>query len=196
MHIVGRTRLPKSAEVAKLYLQCNDKTAIDYSAETPEVVFAHRGVISTNSYFNSLYETFYSKYTSLEKLYYLLKLEGDFQVSVTRELFSTSSEGDRRQLLSREKFFNCQLTKAIEIELPRLQQIQTAQGRIYFELECLSARGKFQESILVTPQSPERQVSLAIVACTFKKEAFIKRTIKAILQDKLLQGKSIDLSEI
>ncbi|MDV2991455.1 MAG: hypothetical protein N4J56_001109 [Chroococcidiopsis sp. SAG 2025] len=193
MHIVGRTKLPKSAEVAKLYLQCNDKAAINYSAETPEVVFALQGLISTNSYFNSLYETFYTKYTSLDRLFYLLNLEGDFQVSVTRELSSCVSQTNCRQLLSREKFFNCQLSKAVEIELPDLQQTPTAQGRIYFELECLSQVGKFRESFLATPQLPEREVSLAVVACTFQKEAFIKRTIKAILQDKLLQSKSIEI---
>jgi galactofuranosylgalactofuranosylrhamnosyl-N-acetylglucosaminyl-diphospho-decaprenol beta-1,5/1,6-galactofuranosyltransferase len=135
MHIVGRTKLPKSAEVAKLYLQCNDKAAIDYSAETPEVVFALQGFISTNSYFNSLYEAFYTKYTTLDRLFYLLNLEGDFQVSVYREIFTIVSEANCRQLLSREKFLNCKIGKATEIELPELQQIQTERGRIYFELE-------------------------------------------------------------
>ncbi|MGL5927059.1 glycosyltransferase [Chroococcidiopsis sp.] len=193
MHIVGRIKLPKSAEVAKLYLQCNDKAAIDYSAETPEVVFALQGFISTNSYFNSLYETFYTKYTSLDRLFYLLNLEGDFQVSVYREISSRVSETNSRQLLSREKFLNCKIGKAIEVELPGLQQRQAETGRIYFELECLSQIGKFRESFLATSQLPEREVSLAVVACTFQKEAFIKRTIKAILQDKLLQSKSIEI---
>lgn len=193
MHIVGRTKLPKSAEVASLYLQCNDKAAIDYSAETPEVAFSLQGTISTNSYFNSLYETFYAKYTTLNKLFYLLNLEGDFQVSVYRELSHDVFSDDRRQLLFQEKFFNCKIGKATEIELPELKQLQTERGRIYFELECLSQVGKFRESFLETPQSPECEVSLAIVACTFQKEAFIKRTIKAILQDKLLQSKSIEV---
>ncbi|MDZ4871669.1 MAG: hypothetical protein CLLPBCKN_001057 [Chroococcidiopsis cubana SAG 39.79] len=193
MHIVGRTKLPKSAEVAKLYLQCNDKAAIDYSAETPEVVFALQGFISTNSYFNSLYETFYTKYTTLDRLFYLLNLEGDFQVSVYREISTRVSEANCRQLLSREKFLNCKIGKATEIELPELQQIQTERGRIYFELECLSQSGKLRESFLATPQLPEREVSLAVVACTFQKETFIKRTIKTILQDKLLQSKSIEI---
>ena len=189
MHIVGRIGLPKSAEVASLYLHCNDNTRIDYSGETPEVVFARQGVVSTNSYFNSLYETFYAKYTTLNKIFYLLKLEGSFQVSVYREL----SGGDSCDLISREKFLNCQLNQTVKLQLPQLQQPEVTKGRIYFELECLSDRGKFQESLLATAQPPEREVSLAVVACTFKKEAFIKRTVKAILQDKLLQDKSMQV---
>lgn len=189
MHIVGRIGLPKSAEVASLYLQCNDNATIDYSVRTPEVVFARQGVISTNSYFNSLYEIFYAKHTTLNKTFYLLKLEGSFQVSVYRELAGS----DSRDLVSREKFFNCQLNNTVKIQLPELQHLQVAKGRIYFELECLSDRGKFQESLFATAQPPEREVSLAVVACTFKKEAFIKRTVKAILQDKLLQNKSIQI---
>jgi len=189
MHIVGRTRLPKSAEVANLYLQYSDKTTINYSAETLEVVLDRQGVISTNSYFNSLYESFYAKYTTLDRIFYLLKLEGSFQVSVYRELYGS----DSRILISKEKFFNCQLNETVKVQLPELQQWEVTKGRMYFELECLSDRGRFQESLLVTSQTPEREVSLAIVACTFKKEAFIKRTVKAILQDRLLQAKSMQI---
>lgn len=185
MQIVGRIGIPKSVEVANLYLQCNDKTAIDYGAE-PEVTFVQQGVISTNSYFNSWYETFYSKYTTLEKVYCLLQLEGDFQVSVYRELQDSST----RQLISSEKLLNCQLDEPVKIVLPDLQNSQAVLGRIYFELSCLSDSGRFRESLVVTPQPP-KEVSLAIIACTFKKEAFVKRTVETILQDKLLANKQV-----
>lgn len=35
---------------------------------------------------NSFFEKFYTKYTTLSSIYYLLKLEGDFKVSIYREV--------------------------------------------------------------------------------------------------------------
>jgi len=50
------------------------------------VVLSQGGIVSSNSYFNSFYELFYTKYTTLSSIYYVLKLEGDFKVSVYREV--------------------------------------------------------------------------------------------------------------
>jgi galactofuranosylgalactofuranosylrhamnosyl-N-acetylglucosaminyl-diphospho-decaprenol beta-1,5/1,6-galactofuranosyltransferase len=40
---------------------------------------------------------------------------------------------------------------------------------------------------MATDENKTREVSLAIITCTFKKEAYIKNTLNTILQDKLLQ---------
>lgn len=181
MHIVGRIRLPKSAEVSNLYLQFL-RGAFNYSA-SPEIVLRQGEIISTNSYFNSIYESFYAKYTNLDLLSYRLKLEGDFQISVYREF-----SGNGKELIVSEKLENCQATDFVKIDLPSLVQ-SNKQGRVYFELLCQSKQGRFYEGLIATDQKPIQPVSLAIITCTYKKEAYIKNTVNNIVQDPLLKTK-------
>ena len=82
MHIVARIKLPKSANVSGLYIQCNEGASINYQEDNQEILLVQGGSISSNSYFNSFYEKFYTKYTNFSSIYYLLKLEGDFKVYV------------------------------------------------------------------------------------------------------------------
>jgi galactofuranosylgalactofuranosylrhamnosyl-N-acetylglucosaminyl-diphospho-decaprenol beta-1,5/1,6-galactofuranosyltransferase len=180
MHIVSRIKLPKSAEVTSLYLQCNEGASINYS-DTPEIVFCQGGKVSTNSYFNSFYENFYAKYTNLDSLYYWLRLEGDFEISIYREV----NEQTNRELIYNQKLESCQEADFVEVKLP-----DSNNGRIYFEILCLSDGGVFNEGLIVGEQNPTQEVSLAIISCTYKKEAYIKKTVNAIAQDQLLQTKS------
>lgn len=179
MHIVGRIRLPKSAEVFNLYLQF---LRADFNYSAPEIVLSQGEIISTNSYFNSIYENFYAKYTNLERLSYRLRLEGDFQISVYRE----SANG--KELIVSEKLENCQATDFVKIDLPSLVQSKK-QGRIYFELLCQSKQGRFYEGLIATEQKQIQPVSLAIITCTYKKEAYIKNTVNNIVEDPLLKIK-------
>lgn len=180
MQVVNRISFPPSGEVSNLYLQFDQGASLNESA-TPEIALNQGGIVSTNSYFNSIYENFYTKYTSLGSLSYQLKLEGDFQISVYRELY----EQKGKELIASKKLENCQATDFVQVKLPSLTQ-----GRVYFELECLSDRGIFKEGLIVTEQNPSQEISLAIISCTYKKEEYIKKTVNSIVQDKLLQTKS------
>ena len=86
MNIVGGIKLPKSADASDLYIQCNEFASINYQEDDKKVVLVQGGMVSSNSYFNSFYEKFYTKYTILSSIYYVLKLKGDFKVSVYREV--------------------------------------------------------------------------------------------------------------
>src|SRR5919199_1443480 len=145
MHIVSRIQLPKSADVSALYIQSNEGATINYQEGATEVVLKQGGIVSSNSYFNSFYEKFYAKYTSLSSVYYLLNLEGNFQVSIYREGF----EENTRNLIFEEKFDKCQLSDSIKISLPKLVENEQA-GRIYFEILCLSEQGLFKEGAIAT----------------------------------------------
>jgi galactofuranosylgalactofuranosylrhamnosyl-N-acetylglucosaminyl-diphospho-decaprenol beta-1,5/1,6-galactofuranosyltransferase len=188
MHIVCRIKFPKSADVSGLYIQVDENTTINYNEDPQEIILRQGGSISSNSYFNSFYESFYAKYTDLSFIYYLLKLEGSFQVSVYRELYGQND----RQLVSVENFYNCQSSDFVKIQLPKLVQNETL-GRIYFELMCLSTNGLFKEGLIVTDQNKSREVALGIISCTFKKEVHIKNTVNTILQDDLLQKKDFKI---
>jgi galactofuranosylgalactofuranosylrhamnosyl-N-acetylglucosaminyl-diphospho-decaprenol beta-1,5/1,6-galactofuranosyltransferase len=188
MHILGRIKLPKSAEVSSLYVQYNEAVSINYNKESPEIFLSTGGLVSLNSYFNSFYEEFFAKYTNLHSIYYFLKLEGNFQVFVYREVY----KGKNRELISLEKFENCQLTEPVKVVLPNLIHQKTA-GRIYLEIVCCGERGLFQEGWLATEQNKNREVSLGIITCTFKKETYIRNTVNTLLQDKLLQNKNFKI---
>ncbi|KAB8320772.1 glycosyltransferase family 2 protein [Tolypothrix campylonemoides VB511288] len=188
MHIVGGIKLPKSAEVSDLYIQCNEAASINYQEDDKKVVLRQRGTISSNSYFNSFYEKFYTKYTILSYIYYLLKLEGDFKVTVYREVNGENN----KKIIFQENFENCQFSEPVKLSPINLLQNENA-GRIYFEISCSSEQGAFKEAWIATDENKARDVSLGIVICTFKKEAYIKNTLAAIFQDKLLENKDLKL---
>jgi len=117
MYVINRINLPKTEDTVSLYLECGAGIEIDLDRESEKIDFTQGGMVSTNSYFNSFYESYYAKYTNLDCLYYLLRLEGDFQVSIYREL-----EGVQRQLVGQEALKQCQLMDGVKLALPALQQ--------------------------------------------------------------------------
>lgn len=188
MNILGRIKLPESADISGLYIQCNEGASINYQEDEKEVILVQGGIISSNSYFNSFYENFYAKYTKLNFIYYFLKLSGDFQVSIYREINGQNN----RELISSETFQKCQLTEPVKIILPNLIQNEN-HGRIYLEIMCCSEYGLFKEGWIATDEIKIREVSLAIITCTFKKDDYIKKTVNTILKDSLLQSKDFNI---
>jgi galactofuranosylgalactofuranosylrhamnosyl-N-acetylglucosaminyl-diphospho-decaprenol beta-1,5/1,6-galactofuranosyltransferase len=164
-------------------MKCNEGVSINFCAEQ-KVVLTRNGVLSLNTYFNSFYEQFYAKYTELSSLYYLLKLEGNFQVSLYREQYGRET----RELIDTENFENCQSLEPVKILLPNSWRSEQS-GRVYLEIACLSDGGLFAGGFIATEQPKLREVSLGIITCTFKKEAFIKNTVNTILKDDFLQNK-------
>ncbi len=188
MNILGRIKLPSSADVSSLYVHCNEGATINYPEADKKIMLHQGGIISLNSYFNSVYENFYAKYTKLDSIYYLLKLEGDFEVSLYREVY----EGNNRELIAKEKFEQCHLSDDVKVLVPNLRSTE-AIGRIYLSIICLSDQGVFKEGVIATDQAKTSEVSLGIISCTFKKEAYIRNTVHTILQDKLLQTKEFKI---
>lgn len=189
MNTIGAIKLPKSADISDLYVQCNEAALLIHQqgknqGNRNRVVLSQRGTVSSNSYFNSFYERFYAKYTTLHSVYYRLKLEGDFRVSVYREADGRSE----KEKISEEKFEECRCSNPVELSAINLRKDENA-GRIYIEITCLSEQGIFEGGWIATDEQKAREVSLGIVICTFKKEDYIQNTIAAILQDELLQDK-------
>lgn len=188
MNVVSRIQFPRTPETSSLYMKCDEGVSLNLSTEHAEVVLTKNGVLSLNTYFNSFFEKFYAKYTELSSLDYLLKLEGDFQVSLFREQYGK----ENRELILTENCVNCQLLEPVKISLPDSWQSEDA-GRLYLEITCLSDRGLFTEGFIATEQPKLREVSLGIITCTFKKEVYVKNTVNAILKDDLLQDKKFQL---
>ncbi|MEC4885584.1 MAG: glycosyltransferase [Scytonema sp. PMC 1070.18] len=188
MNIVSRVQFPKTTETSELYIRLSPDTSRDFDSSNPQIVLQSGSTISFNTYFNSIYEKYYKKYTTLKSGYYLLRLEGDFEVAVYRE----TNEAKTKELLSNQIIKDCQLVNFVKILLPEFKQNQVA-GRIYLEITCLSSEGVFAEGVVFTEQEKGRDVSLAIITCTYKKEAYLQKTVNTILQDSLLQDKQFKI---
>ncbi|MBF2025193.1 MAG: glycosyltransferase [Oscillatoriales cyanobacterium C42_A2020_001] len=188
MTIISRVRLQHSEETAALYIQPSEDSICQYDP-TERTLTLNRGEsLSSNTYFNSLYEVFYARYTNLLSVYYWLHLEGDFAISIYRE----TEENSDRKAIYRQVHADCQLSNPVQIKIPGFAQ-DPQPGRIYFELECLSDRGVFKEGLIVTDQPANQSVRLGIISCTYKKENYIQNTVNTILEDPLLRDKSLKI---
>ncbi|MBF2064482.1 MAG: glycosyltransferase [Calothrix sp. C42_A2020_038] len=184
MQFVSRVQLPKNSETSELYIRLNKSTFVGDSNQ----LFLHQNdIISFNTYFNSIYENFYTKYTTLQELRYRFKLLGTFEIVAYRE-----REGHDQQLIKAERVENQDLSNYVEFTLPLLNSAPDA-SRIYLEITCLSEHGTFVKGLLVTQQEKTRDVSLAIITCTFKKEAYVQKTVNLITQDNLLKAKNFKI---
>lgn len=187
MNTIGKIKFPKSADISGLYIQCNEAVSIEGQEGNKKAVLSQGGMLSSSSYFNSFYEKYYVKYTTIRSIDYLLKLEGDFKVSVYRE----ASEKTGREMISEEKFANCQLSNSVKLSIALLEDNNA--GRIYIEIICLGEQGVFEGGWIVTDEQKSKEVSLAIVICTFKKEDYIANTLDAIFQDEFLRDKNFSV---
>ncbi|BAY34811.1 family 2 glycosyl transferase [Nostoc carneum NIES-2107] len=182
MNIITRIRFPRSSETSNLYMRCGEGTLLNFSQEQVRAEFTKKSILSFNTYFNSFYENFYAKYTSLKDLYYWLNLEGNFQISIYREYHNR----DSRDLIHTATFENCLLSEPIQIIIPDSWKSENS-GRIYLEITCLSDIGLFNQGFIATDQPKSQEVTLGLITCTFRKEAYVKDTANTILKDDLLQ---------
>jgi len=186
MIMLGRIRLPDVEKPIELYVQSDRKLTVQQDGSDRSIQLAHGEQLSFNTYFNSLYESFYAKYTTLSEAYYWLNLEGSFTLSVYRE-----NNQAKRQLLHCQTVTDCHPSTPVRVNIPDFAG-QDA-GRVYLELNCISDRGVFRESWIATDAAPNQAVHLGIVSCTYKKENYIKKTVNTILQDGSLRNKALSI---
>lgn len=187
MTILSRIRLPEPTGPTDLYVRSSTDFRIESNGRDRTIHLTQGDQLSFNTYFNSLYESFYAKYTSLTEVYYLLRVAGRFTVSLYREHVDRPG----RQLIHCQTLTDCHLEQPVRVNIPGFAKPDA--GRIYLELVCLSDRGVFQESWFATDTSPNQTVHLGIISCTYKKEAYIQKTVNTILQDTALSTKSLQV---
>ena len=86
MQVISRIQFPQTVETSDLYFNLDKNTSLNSLPEDRKNTLCKGCTLSFNTYFNSIYEKFYTKYTILNSLYYFLKLEGDFLVTVYKQL--------------------------------------------------------------------------------------------------------------
>ncbi len=187
MSTIARIRFPPTLDVAGLYIKTDGINQLNYCFDEQNLIFKQNDILSLDSYFNSFYETFYVKYTNIESIYYLLKLEGDFIISAYREFY-----GQNREMIQTREIRNCDNLDYVKFIIPDFGQYK-ALGRLYLEIVCLSQIGIFRGGLVATDKPKSKEVYLGIITCTFKKEAYVLKTIKTILQDSILNTKDFSL---
>ncbi len=187
MTIISRIRFPAKIDITGLYIKIDRINQINYCLDEQKIIVNKNGLISLNTYFNSFYETFYVKYTKIESIYYLLKLEGDFIIYAYREFY-----GQTREIIHKIEIKNCHKLDNIKFIIPEFEQSKVL-GRLYLEIVCLSETGTFWGGFVATDKPKCQEVCLGIVTCTFKKEDYVLKTIKNILEDSILNTKNFSL---
>lgn len=186
MTTIQRVRFPISNEKAGLYLKLSGGTSSDLPPE--EAIYMKKGDrASFDTYFNSFYEKCYLECTNIRDIKYMLKLKGSFRINITRECLSLKKENLHTSITP-----DFDSIGSFETPLLHLNPIDRA-GRIYFELECLSEKGIFLGASLVSPAPPVRDISIAVVICTFKRIESVKGVLEKIFTDAGLCERKIDV---
>lgn len=161
---------------AEMYFHSNYKKSLVKEGSIC-ILFQKGGIVTTDTYFNSLTIEKWAKYTKVSKVRLTLSLQGKFNVSlcwkqkiseryVERELKNITVDADDRT--------------QIMLEYP-----EETRGMFYFRIEAIEKGGKFFGGYYATEIQEEeiRPVKLGIVICTYKREKYVCDNIRLMNQD-------------
>ncbi|MDR0412075.1 MAG: hypothetical protein LBH75_08910 [Treponema sp.] len=135
-----------------------------------KLLFAPQGeTITFDTYFNSFSYEKWRRYTVLETVLVELRLRGTFEVALIQWVLGEKPE---RFVLHGEKVQAGAFTKKVFTFEPLYEQ-----GILAFELKALSEDAVFCGGAYITEEAAAREVNIAFCICTFRREAFIKRTL-------------------
>ncbi len=160
----------------EMYFHSNYKRSLLKEAYTC-ILFQKGGVITTDTYFNSLTIEKWRKYTNVSTIQLILSLQGRFNISlcwkqqiedryVERELKNITVDTDRRA--------------EITLDYP-----EETKGMFFFRLEAVEKGGIFFGGYYAAQIQEEkiRPVKLGIVICTYKREKYVCDNVRLLNQD-------------
>ena len=182
--------LSKDLKTLCLYIRINKPNDI---AITPKNQITFKSRLSFDSYFNSFFTNHWLKHTPCRRFFYSLSLQGDAQIKI----WKVNHKGKKSLIVDqRPKEYKPDKPVKIAFEINKDDQ----EARFYPELFSLdSSRGSskatsktnnkslFMSGSLHAEDPPQNQVpvpnrvKLGIVICTFKREAYVKNTLKELL---------------
>ncbi len=173
----------------EMYFHSNYRLNYMKDKEQMYILFRRGGVVTTDTYFNSLSIGKWKKYTKVQNVFLKLVLQGKFYVSLCW-----------KQKI-RDKFIDQELKSRI-VDTAEKQELilefpEEMSGMLFFRIEALEKGGIFYGGSYSTDIPPEeiRPVKLGIVICTYRREKFVRDNIellnRAILEnrDSPLYGK-------
>jgi galactofuranosylgalactofuranosylrhamnosyl-N-acetylglucosaminyl-diphospho-decaprenol beta-1,5/1,6-galactofuranosyltransferase len=150
-----------------------------------EISIGLKGEVSFDSYFNCIYESFLLTETSIKEFYFKLELVG----SVTAELYRRDQAG-KESLIFQSSYEGLTAQSPVRIDVPH-GGAASGSTRVFLKLTGKSSDAAFKKGWIATDQAPLRQVNLAVVSCTFKKEPYIVKTIENLSRDAGLATKEL-----
>lgn len=175
--IVQRVDFDPRLEVAGLYRRYRKGTINDAQPmkSTADGLHVPAGVAATfDTYFNAFFENYWFGYTSLASVILRVAVRGNCVLSVWRQ----SPERDR-YLLTQEVV---QDDAQFEFEIRDDDELRVEPGRLWFEVEALSDT-VIESADWSTFDEPRREVQLGVVFCTFNREQYLQRILRAIDDD-------------
>ena len=188
--LIQNLTLSKDTETLPLYIKLNKPNDIIVTKKK-QIEFESR--LSFDSYFNSFFTNHWLKHTPCRRFFYSLSLQGNIQIKI----WKVNHKGKKSLIVDqRPKEYKPDKPVKITFEINKDDQ----EARFYPELLSLdSSRGSSRASSKTQNKSlfisgslhaedpPQNQmpvpnrVKLGIVICTFKREAYVKNTLKELL---------------
>ena len=146
------------------------------------IVKAGQQLVS-NTYMNMLDVGAWKKYTTVEKLSFLCRIEGKGKIALIHQGKNSKKTitevsygyGDSTDLEAPE-------TLTLQIELP--EKIRS--GMIFFILKA-QTETRLREAEFRTDELPENRISLSLVICTYKRREYLEKNLEKIRNDSGLQ---------
>lgn len=169
----------------EMYFHSNYKVNLIKKGST-YILFRRGGIITTDTYFNSLSVEKWKKYTKVQNVSLTLTVQGKFNINLCwkRKINDVFIERELKNIVvdSPEK-------REMMIEFP-----DETKGMLFFRIEALEKGGKFYGGCYRTRVLPDkiRPVKLGIVICTFKREKFVRDNVK-LLNEDIIQNENSPL---
>lgn len=161
----------------EMYFHSNYKRSLIKTENQICILFQKGGIVTTDTYFNSLSVEKWKKYTKVRQIQLILSLQGRFNISlcwkqkindmyIERELKNITIDADQQTLVT--------------LDFP-----EETKGMFFFRLEALEKEAKFFGGYYAAqiPEEEIRPVKIGIVVCTYKREKYVCNNIDLINQD-------------
>jgi len=186
LSVVQRLRFPREASAAALCFAHGSTARLDATDPArPLYRFAAGQTLNASSYLNSFYEFPHRTRGAAREFVLRLRLRGDFEAAVLSVGF-----GGEPRTVWRETLRGCDPATPVCAPLPPPGPGEPNQ-RLYFTLTALS-EGAFLGGDVATPHPP-RPARLAVVLCTFRREDYLRATVRGLLADADLDARLADV---
>lgn len=172
--VLQRLFLPTDASIDALYL----RYLTGYAEVSGRMLRLQKNTkISFNSYFNSFYESYWQSLTGINNLYLEIECTGSVIVEVFRD---TKDYGCHRIAFCR---IDAEASTVRRLALPAMGSVVGTGGRIFVDISARK-QSSVRDIRFVTDEKPTCQPHLSVGICTFNREKFLLRNLRALLEEE------------
>ncbi|MEN6407541.1 MAG: glycosyltransferase [Thermoguttaceae bacterium] len=182
--VIQRVVFPLDPSVASLYYHADHPHPDPYANPRPQgrrsIVLSQNATVSTDSYFNSFFETFWRRHTTLDRLTLRLRVSGAGTVRLRR----VSNQSGVTELARVD--FDGEL-QTVELEVPPHVPPHEL-GTLHFDIVARSPAATLVEADWLARDVAPQTVRLAACYCTCNRETFLLRNVRALADDPALDA--------